>query len=535
QFFIKPIDVNETCNLDLYPSIETHNVIKGPQPHKGGDVKPMKFLSAAVCLCMALVFAAPSLHAAPSKAPFPDKLELIELLRAGKYSVLESRLNALQDRYELGDESKVVFAFSSFANSGRDLEARLNEWVNRSEASFAALGARGIYYNHMGWLARQGRFARDTNPKQFQQMRSYFAKARSDFEKALAKRPRFAVAYAELLEMVIAAGKRQQRKTILDRALAADPGSPAVISKYMWGLNPNWGGSLERMENFSRYADNERLRNQRVPKLQSYIYRFRARRYSRAKQFHEAIRVLTEGIELDESSDQHIARGDNYQSLGKQEKAIKEFNRALELWPQNYDALTERAWSFHRLKRTKLALGDLGLAIRLDPLDPDALWQRARVYLRQKNYAAALRDLDDATVFGGYNLRIVSARANLHMTYTKDYRKAAKDLERATELAPDNQRHWYNLAVAYYRIKDCKTVEATKRYIALCSQDKNCRQHSIGESIKIIHGFLKRHKQCKMKPPPLPQEPPFLLRLWERFKLGIVRTLTWMFLKPKTR
>ncbi|MCZ6446977.1 MAG: DUF4034 domain-containing protein, partial [Alphaproteobacteria bacterium] len=204
----------------------------------------MKFLSAALYLCAALVFAAPPLHAAPLEAGFVDRLQLIAQLRAGKYQALEDRLVGLQDQYELGDESKVVFAFSSFANSGRDLEARLNEWVSRSEDSFAALGARGLYYNHLGWLARQGRFARDTDPKQFRQMRSYFAKARSDFEKALAKRPRFAVAYAELLEMVIADGKRQQRRKILDRALTADPGSPAVLYMYMWGLQPNWGGSL---------------------------------------------------------------------------------------------------------------------------------------------------------------------------------------------------------------------------------------------------------------------------------------------------
>ncbi len=172
-----------------------------------------------------------------------------------------------------------------------------------------------------------------------------------------------------------------------------------------------------------------------------------------------------------------------------------------------------------------------------DPLDPDALWQRARVYLRQKNYAAALRDLDAAMVFGAYNLRIVSARANLHMMYTKDYRKAARDLERATALAPDDQLHWYNLAVAYYYIKDCRTVEETNRYIALCSSGsgKNCGQHTVRQSIKIIHGFLKRNKQCKTKRPALPQEPPLHMRLWERFKLGIVRTLTWMFLKPKSR
>jgi len=304
---------------------------------------------------------------------------------------------------------------------------------------------------------------------------------------------------------------------------------------YLYGLMPNWHGSLKAMRNFVA-ANNERRKiNPKIPRIDGYLYRVIARDHKNKGRVRRAIDDLTEGLQFTKHWRLYWERGNFYQRLGQHENAVNDYSLALEISPDEAEVLIDRAWSFKVMKLPDRAAVDLNRTIRLDARIPRALRERARVYSRHKNYAAALRDLDAAMVFGGYNLAIVSARANLHLTYTRDYRKAAKDLERATELAPDDQGQWYNLAVAYYRLGDCKTVAATKRYIALCSPNKLCQQHSIRESIKIIHGFLKRNRQCKMKPPPLPPEPPLHVRLWQAFKSGLAKTLGWMLLKPKTQ
>ncbi|MEE8140012.1 MAG: DUF4034 domain-containing protein, partial [Alphaproteobacteria bacterium] len=191
----------------------------------------MKFLSAAVCLCTALVFAAPSLHAAPSKAGFVDRFQLIAQLRAGEYQALEDRLVRLQDAYETGarPEDSVEHAFYGFAVSGGDLEQKLSEWVRRSPRSYAALTARGLYYWRLAWLSRQGRYAHKTKAAQFRKMRGYFKRARRDFKAALAINRRLTIAYGMLINIAVADGTAAERKKYLTGGLKADPASRITL------------------------------------------------------------------------------------------------------------------------------------------------------------------------------------------------------------------------------------------------------------------------------------------------------------------
>ena len=126
------------------------------------------------------------------KSPFLDRLKLLAQLRAGEYQSLERRLTALNESYVKGElpEKLVKHAFHGFANSSTDLATNLDDWIRNFPDSFAAHTARGMYFQNLGWLARQGRLARDTDPEQFERMGVYFDKARADFEAALAIRPR---------------------------------------------------------------------------------------------------------------------------------------------------------------------------------------------------------------------------------------------------------------------------------------------------------------------------------------------------------
>jgi tetratricopeptide (TPR) repeat protein len=486
-----------------------------------------------------MVLAAPSLRAAPPNAALIDRLQLLAQLRAGEYQDLEDRLVALQSAYEkgIGPEDSVEHAFYGFAVSAKDIEPRLSEWVRAFPRSYAALTARGFHYWRLAWLSRQGRSAKKTKAAQFRKMTRYFNRAKRDFKAALAINRRLTLAYGMLINIAVADGTAKERKMYLKGGLKADPASRITLFMYLFGLMPQWHGSLDAMRKFAAANNKRRETNPKIPRIDGYLYRSIARRHKRAGRVRRAIDDLTEGLKFGDHWRLYWERGDLYQRIGQHQKAVGDYTKALEIRPDEAEVLIDRAWSFKRLKRHDRASQDLDRAIRLDARIPRARMERARVNLRQKKFAAALRDLDAAMAFGSYNLDIVSARAYLHMGHKRDYRKAAKDLERATQLAPENQDYWYNLAVAYYYVNDCRTVEATNRYIALCSSrsGKSCGQHKVRQSIKIIHGFLKKHKQCKAKPPPLPPEPTLFLRLWERFKSGLVKTLSWMFLKPKSQ
>ncbi len=411
-------------------------------------------------------------------------------------------MTALHESYVKGElpEKFVNHAFRGFANSSADLETNLDDWIRKFPDSYAAHTARGMYFQNLGWLARQGRLARKTDPEQFQRMSIYFDKARANFKAALAIKPNLGLAYSRLYVMAVANSSRKDHKEILRLGFDATPDSHALLLAWMWSLRPEWGGSLADMVRFGRYLDKKRATNPKIPWLKSHIYLVRAKRYSRASDYDEAIRVLTEGLEQKEMSDLYIARGDNYQSLGEHEKAVKDFTRALELWPQNASALIERAWSYRRLDLLHRALADLNLAIRLDPRDPHARRNRAFIYRKQKKNKKALRDINAALEFGKFSAGNWFERGNLYLDNFKSPKKAAADFKQATELDPEDPDYWNQYSVALYRLRDCKITETLQRYLALCRAGKKCSRSTLEAAVGSLESFVKNPECPKIQP-----------------------------------
>jgi len=81
---------------------------------------------------------------------------------------------------------------------------------------------------------------------------------------------------------------------------------------------------------------------------------------------------------------------------GSHALAIERYTRALELSPNNGEALFNRAIVQHRNKQNREALKDLNEALRLDPNFVRALLARAGLLWDAKENEAALRDLGEA-------------------------------------------------------------------------------------------------------------------------------------------
>ena len=121
---------------------------------------------------------------------FPDKLELVGLLRAGQFEELEARLTTYQESFEAGGiaEDVVDAAFFAFANSDLALEPRFSQWLLRFPESYAAPLARGVYYWQLGWLSRGGGYVRKTLKLRFAEMRNYFSLAVPELPRGRAHR-----------------------------------------------------------------------------------------------------------------------------------------------------------------------------------------------------------------------------------------------------------------------------------------------------------------------------------------------------------
>jgi hypothetical protein len=76
---------------------------------------------------------------------YPDKRELVDMLRRGSLTKLERRLTAYQSAFENGRASDelVDHAYRAFANSDPELAGLLDRWVEKQPTSYAARAARG--------------------------------------------------------------------------------------------------------------------------------------------------------------------------------------------------------------------------------------------------------------------------------------------------------------------------------------------------------------------------------------------------------
>lgn len=111
---------------------------------------------------------------------------------------------------------------------------------------------------------------------------------------------------------------------------------------------------------------------------------------------HEAaILIFTEWIILDgQNSGAFLARGFAYWQLQEFDKALADFDRAVQLGgPLAVPALAGRGGLRHAMGNRREGLVDLGRALKLDKTDAMAYLLRARARMAEGNYRMALSDL----------------------------------------------------------------------------------------------------------------------------------------------
>lgn len=121
-------------------------------------------------------------------------------------------------------------------------------------------------------------------------------------------------------------------------------------------------------------------------------YYDRGRAYAAFGDWNRAIRDYDRAIELDPThAEAHIRRGAVYSSIpGGEERALADFNRAVEIDPRNPRAYSQRASAYlASFQDEGRALADLSQAIELDPMIAEAYFKRGVIYALNNSHADA--------------------------------------------------------------------------------------------------------------------------------------------------
>jgi tetratricopeptide (TPR) repeat protein/RsiW-degrading membrane proteinase PrsW (M82 family) len=131
-----------------------------------------------------------------------------------------------------------------------------------------------------------------------------------------------------------------------------------------------------------------------------------------------------------------VISGNSYGGQSDLERAVANYDSALQYKPDFVPALFQRALASKTYQRYDRELDDLNAAVRLAPDDPAILGERAGAYENLHQMDKALADLDRALTIKPDEAALLSMRAEM-LINDGEFDKAAVDLDRAIALEPD--------------------------------------------------------------------------------------------------
>jgi len=130
-------------------------------------------------------------------------------------------------------------------------------------------------------------------------------------------------------------------------------------------------------------------------------------------------------------------RGETYENMERYDEALADFNRAIELDPEDAQTIANRGITYVAMERYNDALTDLSHAIEIEPDNAIMTARRGVFYQLMKQYDDALADLNRAIELQPDNVPMIAIRGETYRLM-KEYERALADLDQAVELEPDN-------------------------------------------------------------------------------------------------
>ncbi len=148
--------------------------------------------------------------------------------------------------------------------------------------------------------------------------------------------------------------------------------------------------------------------------------------------YEAAIKLFTQALELrPNDSEAHLCRGNDYALIGDLDKAIDDYNKAVQADDKSADTFAMRATALRRKQKYDEALSDLDKAISISP-QSFYYHSRADVYERKNDLEKAIADCDAAIRISpqddyAYYLRgFVRRRQSRHDEAIKDFTDAIR-------------------------------------------------------------------------------------------------------------
>jgi serine/threonine protein kinase/Flp pilus assembly protein TadD len=186
----------------------------------------------------------------------------------------------------------------------------------------------------------------------------------------------------------------------------------------------------------------------------AHAYFCRALAYSKLRRDEEAVADHSRAIELDpKHSGAWNSRGVSNSKLGQWGKAFADFSKAIELDPKSVDAWNNRGIAYSKLGQHDKALADFSKAIELDPKSVDAWNNLGNALYYQKDLPEAVAAYKKALAIEPQDAKAWAGLGNA-LYYQKDLPGAVAAYRKALAIDPQYAEAWYYLGNALRDQKD---------------------------------------------------------------------------------
>ena len=145
---------------------------------------------------------------------------------------------------------------------------------------------------------------------------------------------------------------------------------------------------------------------------------------------------------------QKVDEGWKFRNNQNYTEALKIFNEAVELNPNDYQGYYGRGTVYDDLKQYETALQDLNRAIELNPNVANAYYNRSVAHRYLKNYEQAISDCNKAVELNPNDANVFYNRGFTYHVF-ENYDKAVSDYSKVIELNPKHLNSYNNRGKCY--------------------------------------------------------------------------------------
>ncbi|PXF60920.1 MAG: hypothetical protein C4B59_07075 [Candidatus Methanogaster sp.] len=181
-------------------------------------------------------------------------------------------------------------------------------------------------------------------------------------------------------------------------------------------------------------------------------YNNRGVAYARLNQHERAIEDYDRAVELNpEDAEAYFNRGNAYARLNQNERAIEDYDRAVELNSEDAEAYFNRGVAYARLNQNERAIEDYDRAVELNSEDAEAYFNRGNAYAGLNQHERAIEDYDMAVELNPEYAEAYFNRGNAYAGLNQNER-AIEDYDMAVELNPEYAEAYGNRGIAHAAI-----------------------------------------------------------------------------------